>query len=292
MPELPEVEVTRRQLVPLLVGRTIVAVRTTAPSYFFLTPPDELRRALRGRTVRGVERVGKYLLAALDGGDRLLLHLGMTGQLFGAGAASVRLLSATAGASLAPERQLAAFRPDAHTHLRLRFSDEGPQVFFRDVRKFGKVQLLRSGEPCERLERLGGDALGASGEALHRQARGRRAPVKAVLLDQSVLAGVGNIYADEALFLAGIRPTRRACRLSLAEWRSLAAAVRRVLRRSIATGGSSISDYVRPDGTDGTYQDERRAYGRTGEPCRRCRTPIRRIVIGARATHFCPSCQK
>ena len=292
MPELPEVEVTRRQLVPLLVDRTIAEVRTTAPSYFFLTPPDELRRALRGRTVRGLERVGKYLLAGLDGGDRLLLHLGMTGQLFAAGAASVRLLSATAGASLAPERQRAVFRPDAHTHLRLRFADEGPEVFFRDVRKFGKVQLLRSGEPCERLERLGGDALGARGEALHQKTRRRHAPVKAVLLDQSVLAGVGNIYADEALFLAGIRPTRRADRLTLAEWRSLAASVRRVLRRSIATGGSTISDYVRPDGTDGAYQDERRAYGRTGEPCRRCRTPIRRIVIGARATHFCPSCQK
>ena len=115
---------------------------------------------------KALERFGKYLVAALEGGDRLLLHLGMTGQLFGAGASSVRLLSSAAGAALAPERQLAGFRPDAHTHLRLRFEDEGPDVFFRDVRKFGKVQLLRAGEPCERLERLGEDAL---------QARGRRA---------------------------------------------------------------------------------------------------------------------
>ena len=292
MPELPEVEVTRRQLVPLLVGRTIDDVRTTAPSYFFLTPPAKLRRALRGRRILGLDRIGKYLLASLDGGDRLLLHLGMTGQIFGAGASSVRLLSSTAGASLRPERQRAGFQLDAHTHLRLRFGDGGPDVFFRDVRKFGKVQLLRFGEPCARLERLGADALGAKGEALHAATRHRRMRVKAVLLDQSVLAGVGNIYADEALFIAGIRPTRRADRLSLAEWRALATAVRRVLRRSIATGGSSISDYVRPDGSDGAYQDERRAYGRTGEPCPRCRTPIRRIVIGARSTHFCPRCQR
>jgi formamidopyrimidine-DNA glycosylase len=291
MPELPEVEVTRRQLLPLLVGRTIAVVTTTAPSYFFLTPPSRLRRALRGRQVLGLDRVGKYLLAALDGGERLLLHLGMTGQLFGAGAASVRLLSSTAGAALAPEAQH-AFRPDAHTHLRLRFVDGGPDVLFRDVRKFGKVQLLRAGERCERLERLGVDALHARGEPLYASTRRRAAPVKSVLLDQSVLAGVGNIYADEALFLARVRPIRPARRLSLAEWRAVAAAVRRVLRRSIATGGSSISDYVQPDGSDGRYQDERRAYGRSGEPCRRCRTPIRRIVIGARATHFCPRCQR
>jgi formamidopyrimidine-DNA glycosylase len=292
MPELPEVEVTRRQLEPLLVGRTIREVVTTPASTFFLTPPAELRKALPGRCVRSLDRVGKYLLAALDDGDRLLLHLGMAGQLFGAGASSVRLLSSTAGASLTPERQAASFVPDGHTHLRLCFEDGGPDVFFRDVRKFGKVQLLRRGERSARLERLGEDALRARPAALHAATRRRRAPIKAVLLDQTVLAGVGNIYADEALFLARIRPLRRAARVSLEDWRSLTAALRRVLRRSIATGGSSISDYVRPDGTDGAYQDERRAYGRTGEPCLRCATPIRRTVVGGRSTHFCPRCQR
>ena len=113
-----------------------------------------------------------------------------------------------------------------------------------------------------------------------------------MLLDQSVLAGVGNIYADEALFAAGIRPTRRADRAAGEECEALAAAVRRVLRRAITTGGSSISDYVRPDGSDGGYQDERRVYGRTGEPCLRCRKPIRRLVVGTRSTHFCPGCQR
>jgi formamidopyrimidine-DNA glycosylase len=292
MPELPEVEVTRRQLEPLLVGRTFSRVETTPASYFFLTPPERLRRALPGRRVDALERLGKYLIARLDDGQRLLLHLGMTGQLFGAGASSVRLLSSTAGASLTPERQAAGFAPDAHTHLRLRFADGGPDVFFRDVRKFGKVQLLAPGERSPRLELLGDDALAARGARLHEATRRRRAPVKAVLLDQSVLAGVGNIYADEALFLARVRPTRPALRLRRTECDALAAALRRVLLRSIATGGSSISDYVRPDGTDGGYQDERRAYGRTGEPCPRCRTPIRRLVIGARSSHFCPKCQR
>ncbi len=291
MPELPEVEVTRRQLVPLLVGRTVSQVRTTAASYFFLTPPAELRRRLRHRQVRTLERIGKYLVAKVDGEERLLLHLGMTGQLFGAGASSVRLMGATARSSLAPERQT-GFRPDRHTHLELRFEDGGPAVFFRDVRKFGKVQLLQAGEPCARLERLGEDALGARGATLVAATRRRRAAIKTVLLDQSVLAGVGNIYADEALFAAGIRPTRRADRLRSAECDALATALRRVLRRAITTGGSSISDYIRPDGSDGGYQDERRVYGRTGEPCYRCRRPIRRLVLGGRSTHFCPGCQR
>jgi formamidopyrimidine-DNA glycosylase len=292
MPELPEVEVTRRQLEPLLIGRTVSRVRTTARSYFFVTSPAALRRRLPGRRVLGLERVGKYLLARLDSGECLLLHLGMTGQIFGSGAASVRLLAATAGAALPPARQLAGFQPDRHTHLRLCFTDGGPDVFFRDARKFGKVQLLDPGESCVRLERLGEDALRARGEVLFAATRRRRAAIKTVLLDQAVLAGVGNIYADEALFLARIRPTRRAGRLSLDQCRALAAAVRRILRRSIATGGSSISDYVQPDGSDGRYQDERRAYGRTGEPCGRCRTPIRRLVIAGRSTHFCPRCQR
>jgi formamidopyrimidine-DNA glycosylase len=292
MPELPEVEVTRRQLVPLLVGRTVSQVSTTPASYFFVTAPAVLRRRLRGRQIQALERAGKYLVARLDGDERLLLHLGMTGQLFGAGASSVRLLSATARRALPPERQRAGFRPDRHTHLTLRFADGGPDVFFRDVRKFGKVQLLACGESCARLDRLGQDALEARGEPLHAATRRRRVAIKTLLLDQSVLAGVGNIYADEALFAAGIRPTRRAGLLGREECETLAAALRRVLRRAITTGGSSISDYVRPDGSDGGYQDERRVYGRTGEPCARCRKPIRRAVIGGRSTHFCPGCQR
>jgi formamidopyrimidine-DNA glycosylase len=270
MPELPEVEVTRRMLEPLLVGRRIAAVRATAPSYFFLTAPAVLRRRLPGRRVRELSRIGKYLLLRLDGGARLLLHLGMTGEIFREGAA--------------PD--------DRHTHLRLRFGDGGPDVLFRDARKFGKVQLLDAGDGSARLARLGVDALAIRGQALHAAARRRRVPIKALLLDQSVLAGVGNIYADEALFLAGIRPTRPARRVTPREALRLARALRRVLRRAIAAGGSSISDYIRPDGQDGAYQEERRVYAREGEPCPRCRTRIRRVVLGQRSAHFCPRCQR
>lgn len=292
MPELPEVEVTRRKLVPLLVGRTIARVRTTEASYFFLTPPRALRRGLAGRRVETLARVGKYLLARLDDGSCLLMHLGMTGQLFGAGAASVRLLSASRGASLAAEAQLQGFRPDTHTHLRLSFADGGPDVFFRDVRKFGKVQLLGPSERPQRLARLGLDALRVNAARLHAATRGRRVTIKALLLDQAVLAGVGNIYADEALHLAGVRPSRPSGRLNPKECALLAAGLRRVLRRSIVTGGSSISDYVQPDGQDGSFQDERRVYGRGGEPCHACGTRIRRIVIGQRSAHYCPRCQR
>ena len=291
MPELPEVEVTRRQLEPLLVGRRVARVVTSLPSYFFLTPPAVLRRKLPGRRFEGLDRVGKYLLARLDNGERLLLHLGMTGQIFGAGVPGVRLLSSTAGASLTPEEQVREFRPDKHTHLRLRFDDGGPDVFFRDARKFGKVQLMRPDEASARLERLGPDALAASGRLLFGAVRARRVPIKSLLLDQSLLAGVGNIYADEALFLAAVRPTRPGRRVSREECDRIAKAIRKVLRRSIATGGSSISDYVQPDGNAGAYQDERRVYGREGEPCPRCHTAIRRRVLGQRSSHYCPTCQ-
>jgi formamidopyrimidine-DNA glycosylase len=291
MPELPEVEVTRRRIAPLLIGRRVARVHTSRPSYFFLTPPSRLRRGLEGRALRSLERAGKYLLAEVEGGGRLLLHLGMTGQLFASGVASPRLLSKSARASLDPEAQR-VFRPDAHTHLRLRFADPGPEVFLRDTRKFGKVFLVGAGETHPRLARLGTDALAVSGAALFAASRGRRVAIKSLLLDQGVVAGTGNIYADEALFLARVRPTRRADRVTRAECEDLAAGLRRVMERSIETGGSSISDFVSPDGSDGAYQDERRVYARSGEACLACGAPIRRVVIGQRSAHYCPSCQR
>ncbi|MBK6514135.1 MAG: bifunctional DNA-formamidopyrimidine glycosylase/DNA-(apurinic or apyrimidinic site) lyase [Polyangiaceae bacterium] len=291
MPELPEVEVTRRLIAPLLIGRRIRAVHTTRPSYFFLTPPAQLRRALVGRTVGALERHGKYLLASLDDASRLLLHLGMTGQLFSSVVSSPRLLSSTARASLTPEAQR-GFVPDAHTHLRLELDGGGPDVVFRDVRKFGKVLLLAPGSSDPRLDKLGPDALAVTAEQLARAARRRAGPVKSFLLDQAVLAGVGNIYADEALFLAGVRPLRGANRVRPGEWARLADSVRKVLERSIETGGSSISDYIRPDGADGGYQDERRVYGREGEPCSACGARIVRVVIATRSSCYCPRCQR
>jgi formamidopyrimidine-DNA glycosylase len=291
MPELPEVEVTRLRLEPFVLGRPIAKVATTADSYFFLTRPHELQRRLVGRTVTGLERRGKYLLAKLDDGSRLLLHLGMTGQLFTQSAQSPRLLRSTAPSALRSTLRT-AFEPDGHTHLQLVFADGGESVFFRDVRKFGKVRWLAQGESDPRLDKLGVDALQASGADLYPAARARRTPIKSLLLDQGVLAGVGNIYADEALFAAGVRPTRAAYRVSGPSCDLLVNEVKRVLLRSIETGGSSISDYVTPDGSDGGYQDERRVYARTGEPCLRCGTAIKRVVIAQRSSHYCPSCQR
>jgi formamidopyrimidine-DNA glycosylase len=291
MPELPEVEITRRRIAPLLVGRRISGVTTTRDSYLYLTPPAQLRRGLEGRLVTDLARRGKYLVATLDDAQRLLIHLGMTGQLFAETATSVRLLSATARQALAPEEQV-RFAPDAHTHLQVAFDDGGPRVFLRDVRKFGKLRLLGPDEPEPRLDRLGVDALAVSGELLFAVSRRRKLAVKNLLLDQSILAGVGNIYADESLFLAGVRPTRRALRVTRAEFARIAEALVAVLRRSIETGGSSIRDFVAPDGSDGHYQDERRAYGRTGEPCLVCGTAIVRILVGQRGTHYCRRCQR
>jgi formamidopyrimidine-DNA glycosylase len=162
---------------------------------------------------------------------------------------------------------------------------------FRDVRKFGKVLLLRAGTDDPRLEKLGIDALSATGNTLFEAARSRKIPIKTLLLDQSVIAGIGNIYADEALFLAKVRPTRSARRVNARECQAIVLAAQRVMKRSIETGGSSISDYVSPDGSDGGYQNERKVYARKGLPCLVCKTPIRRVVIATRSTHYCPECQ-
>jgi formamidopyrimidine-DNA glycosylase len=290
MPELPEVEVTRRAVSKHLLGRRISKVVTTRPSYFFLTPPKELCARLVGRRVRRLDRHGKYLLATLDDGARLLLHLGMTGQLFVAGSRSVRLSRARHRG--APDAPPPAFRPDEHTHLVLSFSDGPPDLYFRDIRKFGKCALLEPGKDDTRLKKLGVDALDAEGRHLFEASRRRKAPVKTLLLEQGVIAGVGNIYADEALYFARVRPTRPSGRLSEQECDAIVKAVRRVLARAIERGGSSIDDFVQPDGSDGGYQHERRVYARTGEPCPRCHTPIRRVVLGARSAHYCLRCQR
>jgi formamidopyrimidine-DNA glycosylase len=273
-----------------LVGREISRVTTTKPSYFFLTGPSRLKQKLVGRTVKKLDRHGKYLLARLDDGATLLLHLGMTGQLFGEGARSLRLLRATDRGSSGSERPR-GFSPDEHTHVQLEFVDAGPRVFFRDVRKFGKILLVAAGASDARLDKLGVDALLAEGQQLFEAARSRSIPIKSLLLDQAVIAGIGNIYADEALFLAGVHPERAARRVDATQCGAIVAAAQQVMRRSIETGGSSISDYVNPDGSDGGYQNERRVYGREDEPCPSCGELIVRTVIAQRSSHFCPTCQ-
>lgn len=272
MPELPEVEITRRQLTSLVCGRRIVKVSTTVPSYFFLTAPRTLRQKLLGRSFVTVKRVGKYLLAALDDGCSLLLHLGMTGQL--------RIVSMADGE-----------RPDAHVHLRIRFEDSDTELWFRDARKFGKVGWLAADASDQRLDKLGIDALRCTGEHLFRILQARRVPIKAALLQQNVIAGVGNIYADEALFLAGIAPMRVAQDLTQPELDRLAVTIQQVLTTAIACGGSSIRDFVHPSGKRGGYQAQRWVYGREGEPCKRCAAPIRRIILAQRSSHYCAQCQ-
>ena len=160
------------------------------------------------------------------------------------------------------------------------------------MRKFGKVLWLAPGASDPRLDKLGPDALEADGELLFAASRGRKLAVKALLLSQEVLAGVGNIYADEALFAAGVRPRRRASRVTRREFQVLARELRRILLRSIETGGSSISDYIAPDGSDGAFQDERCVYARAGAACYSCGTEIRKITVAQRGTHYCPRCQR
>jgi len=272
MPELPEVETTRRGILPRLRGRRIRAVEVREPRLRWPVPPD-LDAILRGEEIDTVERRGKYLLVRLAKGT-LLIHLGMSGSL--------RVLTAP------PDL------PRKHDHIDLLLED-GQLLRYHDPRRFGAFLWLQ-GDPAGHplLAELGPEPLGAGfdGDYLFRLSRGRRASVKQFLMDGHVVVGVGNIYANEALYLAGIDPRRAAGRIAAARYARLAAAVRRVLRRAITTGGSSISDYVRPDGSDGGYQDERRVYGRTGEPCFRCQKRIRRLVIGGRSTHYCPGCQR
>ncbi len=290
MPELPEVEVTRRRIAPLLCGREIATVIAKPASGFFLTPPGTLRRRLLGRLVVALGRRGKYLLGELDDGSRLLLHLGMTGQLIAASAESPRLFRvrdrhARAGTA-------AGSADDEHVHLRLGFRDRGEEILFRDPRRFGRVQWLADEAASPRLERLGVDALEAKAAELRARLQRRKAPIKALLLDQSLLAGVGNIYADEALFAAGLRPLRAGGDLSPRATATLLASLQRILRASIERGGTSISDFVAPDGSDGAYASELGVYGREGLPCGACGATIRRVVITGRSSHYCPRCQR
>jgi formamidopyrimidine-DNA glycosylase len=272
MPELPEVEVIRRDLAPVVVGRTIRSARLTAAR---LTrrrgTPRGLEAALAGRAVRALRRRGKWLLFDLEGEESLVVRLGMTGQLRWA------------------ENGL-GFEPDAHTHGRVDFA-AGGVLYYRDVRKFGELFLLPTGE-VERRLRIGREPLDPAfgPEDLFRLSRADRR-VKALLLDQTKLAGVGNIYADEALFRAGIRPTRRARSLTRAQAARLWRALRAVLRGGIRHRGSSVSDYRDASGTAGRFVRLHRVYHRQGRPCLRCGTSIRQVQVAQRSTHFCPNCQ-
>ncbi|MDI6873363.1 bifunctional DNA-formamidopyrimidine glycosylase/DNA-(apurinic or apyrimidinic site) lyase [Candidatus Solincola sp.] len=273
MPELPEVEIVRRQLDEELGGACIAAVEVLLPRLVKYPNPTSYRRGLRGRTVRGVGRRGKYLLIHLDDDRILVIHLGMTGSL--------------RFASPGVERP-------RHTHLVFRLED-GRELLFVDPRTFGETALLREGDfrPLPGLHRLGPEPLDERftlGE-LRRALRGR-CRIKAALLDQSRVAGIGNIYADEALHRAGIHPLRHLDELSPREVTRLHRAIREVLREAIERGGSSVSDYVDTRGEKGNFQDHHRVYRRAGKPCPRCGEMICRKRLAGRSTYFCPRCQR
>lgn len=270
MPELPEVEVTRRGFADRIAGARIDAVRLGKPLRWALAVEPG---ALVGRTVRTVRRRGKYLLVDLDAG-LLLMHLGMSGSL---------------------RFDAALPAPAAHDHFDL-VTSRGT-LRLNDPRRFGAVVYVEDEASPLAIKLLGGLGMEPLGDAFdldtfHAGLRRRSAPIKQVLLAGDVVVGVGNIYASEALFLAGIRPTLSASRISRPRAARLHAAVRDILARAVERGGSTLRDFSNVDGQSGYFQLEAAVYGRGGEPCRVCATPIRQMRQGQRSTYFCPNCQK
>jgi formamidopyrimidine-DNA glycosylase len=274
MPELPEVETVRRRLAPVLEGRVFEHVEITDPRLTRPLDPLEVAVELEGERVELVDRRGKYLIVRFESGRALLVHLRMTGSF----------LHATGG--VLPD--------DAHRRAVVTL-DDGSDVAYRDVRRFGTWLLLEPDEVDTYVDaRVGREPLGDAYRAKHLAERlaGRRAPVKAAILDQRTLAGVGNIYADEALWRARIHPLRPAATLAPDEVKALHRGVRDALRAGIRRQGSTLRDYRLPDGAEGGAQLEFKVYGRLGEPCDRCGTPIAKTRVAGRGTWYCPSCQR
>lgn len=274
MPELPEVETIANGVHRRIRGDSILSAWFSHYKEPFRTPPAEMEAALAGLRIARVARVGKHIVFDLTPKDgkktaaQWIVHLGMTG----------RLLVAAADVPV-----------PTHTHAILRLAS-GRELRFVDPRRFGRLALhsIEAGV----FAGPGREPLTISATDFAALFRGRKLAIKAALLNQSLLHGVGNIYADESLFRAGIRPTRPAGRLNREQLDRLHAALRAVLKRAIQAGGSSISDYVDADGAEGYFQIQHRVYGREAQPCRVCGAPIRKIVLGGRGTHFCPHCQR
>jgi formamidopyrimidine-DNA glycosylase len=275
MPELPEVETIARGLDKVVAGDVIESVWLGSKPEPLKSSAAEIDAALQSRTISGVRRAGKHIvfdLASGANGKRLaaktqsqwIVHLGMTGSL--------RVCSQDA-------------EVEKHTHAILRLAS-GRELRFVDPRRFGRLSVI------EKFEAPGAEPLQISFADFAKLFRNRKTPIKSALLNQNLLSGVGNIYADEALFRAGIRPRRRAASLTRDELKKLHSALKKVLREAIRLGGSSISDYVDSNGEEGFFQLKHRVYGREGEPCLVCKTPIQRIVIAGRSSHYCPRCQK
>ena len=281
MPELPEVETVARGLRQTILGRLILSV--TLGKTDFIDDPAALEQHLPGRRIEAVDRYGKFMLLRLSSavnsdraptnGDAtpasLLVHLGMTGQL-------------------AP---CAAGQPCAkHTHVCMRL-DDGRELRYTDPRRFGRIAYLAEAPLAQELTTFGADPLEVSAEEFAERIRSRHARIKALLLDQTVLRGVGNIYADESLWRAKIHPSRLGTQLSAKQTETLRRLLKDTLQKAILMRGSSISDFLDANGEPGEYQRRHRAYGREGKPCYRCRTTIRRALVAGRSSFFCPKCQ-
>ena len=270
MPELPEVETTRRGIAPHLIGRRVAGAILRRPDLRWPIA-REIAAELPGQRIAAVDRRAKYLLIEAETGSALL-HLGMSGSL--------RVLPGKT-------------EPEMHDHVDIAL-DSGKVLRFNDPRRFGCLLWQPAGSVHELLAGLGPEPLSDDfdGDHLWRLSRGRSAPVKTFLMDQSVVVGVGNIYAAEALFEAGIAPQRAAGRVSRERHALLAAAVKRILAHAIDRGGTTLRDFLAPDGAPGYFEQELRVYGRAGERCTVCRTPLRAGVLGQRATVWCPRCQR
>jgi formamidopyrimidine-DNA glycosylase len=281
MPELPEVETVARGLRQTILGRRILSV--TLGKTDFIDDPSALEQHLPGRRIEAVERYGKFMLLRLSAvkeksraimnGDAvaasLLVHLGMTGQI-------------------AP---VPAAQPlEKHTHVCL-LLDDGRELRYTDARRFGRIAYLTKALLAEELTGFGADPLEVSEEEFAERICGRGARIKALLLDQSVLRGVGNIYADESLWRSKIHPARLGAKLSRKEAETLRRVLQDILRKAIVLRGSSISDFLDAAGEPGEYQRHHRAYGREGKSCHRCKTPIRRAIVAGRSSYFCAKCQ-
>ena len=270
MPELPEVETTRRGIEPFVAGHRIASVTVRDPRLRWPVR-DDLADFLHDRPVEAVERRAKYLLLRLDHDDRVLIHLGMSGSL--------RLDDP-------------ANPPRKHDHVEWRL-DNGRALRLHDPRRFGAVLIDRVDAPHERLEKLGPEPLGPTFDGIYLASRlaGRRVAIKQAIMNAGIVVGVGNIYASEALFLAGIHPMTPAGHLDQDECHALAAAIRQVLAAAIEQGGTTLRDFLAPSGDPGYFRQTLNVYERTGQPCRRCAIPVERIVLGQRSTWFCPNCQ-
>ena len=270
MPELPEVETTRRGIEPFLLGHRVTESRLYRPDLRWPIPAA-IGHQLPGQRILGVGRRAKYLLLE-TGIGAALLHLGMSGSL----------------------RILPVSQPRGpHDHVDL-LLDSGKLLRFNDPRRFGCLLWQPLGEVHPLLQQLGSEPLGADfdGDVLFAQSRGRQAPVKALLMDQRIVVGVGNIYAAEALFRAGVRPSRRAGLVTRDRYRALAAAIRSILADAIERGGTTLRDFIRPDGEPGYFAQELMVYGRANRPCRVCGTAIKGIRSQQRSSFYCPTCQR